>query len=303
MFSALEPNAATLVGVSRETLFITGFALVLGACTADDVSPGDEPIPCEPADRPLICGRKLNIAHRGGGLLAPENTLEAFFNAADLGVDALELDVHATSDGVVVVIHDEEVDRTTDGTGLVKEMTFEALRQLDAGYKFTRDSGATYPFRGRGVVIPTLEEVLSELPGWPLAIEIKQATPRINDAVFTVIDAADAADRAQIASFFDDVLIELRADHPEIATSMGLAEIAEFSAVALEDEAEYVAPARIIQAPKVMVDEAFMTRADRLGVTVHAWTVNTEAEMEALIDLNVNGLMTDDPGLLAGVLE
>lgn len=277
-------------------------ALGLGACTSDS-RPDATPLPCEPADRPLICGRKLNIAHRGGARLAPENTLEAFFNAAEIGVDALELDVHATLDGVVVVMHDEEVDRTTDGTGLIKEMTFEALRQLDAGYEFTRDGGTSYPFRGRGVVVPTLEEVLSELPDYPLAIEIKQATPRINDAVFAVIDAADAAERTQIASFYDDVLIELRADHPEVATSMGLAEIAAFSVVAPEDEAAYIVPARIIQAPKVMVDAAFMARADRLGVTVHAWTVNTQDEMQSLIDLNVNGVMTDDPQLLAGLLE
>ena len=272
----------------------------LVACSSSEPSEVAPPV-CEPADRPLICGVELNIAHRGGASLAPENTLAAFSHAASLGVDALELDVHATADGVVVVIHDDTVDGTTDGTGMIKDMTFEQLRTLDAGYQFTSDGGATFPYRGMGVVVPTLEEVLSAFPDLPFAIEIKQATPRINDAVMDVIDTTGATDRAQIASLFDDVLLELRAARPEIFTSMGAAEIAEFLALAPEDESTYVPPARVIQAPKSSVDETFVSRANRVGVTVHAWTVNDPAEMRTLLDLHVNGIMTDDPETLASL--
>lgn len=287
------------------SIVVAGCLLLVTACAADESDPPSEPPPaCAPADRPLICGRGLNIAHRGGRNLAPENTLAAFENAAGIdGVQALELDVHATSDGVVVVIHDETVDRTTDGTGAVSEMTFETLRQLDAGYHFTDDGGATFPFRGQGVVVPTLEEVLAAFPDYPFAIEIKQATPRINDEVVAAIEAAGAWDRAQIASFHDDVLLELRADHPDLFTSMGTAEIAIFLTLPPEDVASYEPPARVIQAPKGTIDAAMMQRANDLGVTVHAWTVNDEAEMRALLELDVHGIMTDDPALLATVIS
>ncbi|HDH09983.1 MAG TPA: glycerophosphodiester phosphodiesterase, partial [Chloroflexi bacterium] len=104
-------------------------------------------------DKPyLTSDRPLVMAHRGAGL-APENTLVAFQKALDLGADVLELDVHATKDGEIVVIHDETVDRTTDGRGAVKDFTLEELKRLDAGYHFTPDGGVTYPYRGRGITI------------------------------------------------------------------------------------------------------------------------------------------------------
>ena len=105
------------------------------------------------------------MAHRGGKQLRPENTLIAFRNAVELGVDALELDVHATRDGALVVIHDSTVDRTTDGTGAVSNFTLEEITALDAGYNWSPGADSDdNPYRGTGVTIPTLEEVLSAFP-------------------------------------------------------------------------------------------------------------------------------------------
>src|SRR5574340_1218890 len=103
------------------------------------------------------------FGHRGAAALAPENTLPSFALALALGADALELDVHGTRDGVIVVIHDDTLERTTKGQGAVRDHTWSALSQLDAGYHFTHD-GRTFPFRGQGVRLPTLDAVLQRFP-------------------------------------------------------------------------------------------------------------------------------------------
>src|SRR5579884_3402972 len=107
----------------------------------------------------MVPDRFLHFAHQGGGLLAPENTMAAFECGAAYSPDALELDIQMTRDGEIVVIHDPTVNRTTDGFGSVADIMLGDLRQLDAGYWFTLDGGATYPFRGQGVRIPMLREV------------------------------------------------------------------------------------------------------------------------------------------------
>src|SRR5215210_1023231 len=137
----------------------------------------------------------VNIAHRGGAEIAPENTLEGFREGLRVGAGVLELDVHTTADGHVVVIHDDVVDRTTNSTGAVREMTPAELKRLDAGYRFTRDGGATFPFRGEGIRIPTLEEVYDEFVGVPINIEIKGERPGIEEALWRIIESAGAAGR------------------------------------------------------------------------------------------------------------
>ena len=129
-------------------------------------------------------GWPVNFAHRGGAKIAPENTLEGFREGLRVGAGVLELDVHATADGTVVVHHDEKVDRTTDGSGAIREMTLADVRRLDAGYRFTPDGGRTYPYRGEGVRIPTMEEVYREFADVPINVEIKGKRPGIEEAVW-----------------------------------------------------------------------------------------------------------------------
>jgi glycerophosphoryl diester phosphodiesterase len=121
----------------------------------------------------------VNLAHRGASALAPENTIDAFRLAVEAGAGGLELDVHMTRDRQIVVIHDATVDRTTNGSGAVSEMTLDELRGFDAGHNFSPDGGPTRPYRGRGVRVPTFGEVLEEFPGVPVNIEIKAGTPGI----------------------------------------------------------------------------------------------------------------------------
>src|ERR671920_1323446 len=129
----------------------------------------------------------VNLAHRGASSLAPENTIEAFRLALEAGAGGLELDVHMTRDGHIVVIHDATVDRTTNGSGAVSEMTFDELRRFDAGHDFSPDGGPTRPYRGRGVRVPTLSEVLEEFPGVAVNIDLKDGPPGIQAAVLGVL--------------------------------------------------------------------------------------------------------------------
>src|ERR687889_285423 len=144
----------------------------------------------------------VNLAHRGASTLAPENTMEAFRTAVEAGAGGLELDVHLTRDGHIVVIHDATVDRTTSGTGAVSEMTLDELRRPDAGYNFSPDGGPTRPYRGRGTKVPTLEEVLLEFPGVTVNIDIKAGSSGIEAAVLGVLREANALGRVLVVSTF-----------------------------------------------------------------------------------------------------
>ncbi|MEA2625619.1 MAG: glycerophosphoryl diester phosphodiesterase, partial [Candidatus Binatota bacterium] len=141
--------------------------------------------------RPRIFG------HRGAAGVAPENTLASFQRALDDGAEILELDVHATRDGEVVVIHDPTVDRTTDGHGAVRDLTLADLGRLDAGHAFLRDGG--FPFRGSGIRVPTLAEVIDEFPTVPLNVEIKQREPEIEAVVAALVARRGAMKRVMLA--------------------------------------------------------------------------------------------------------
>jgi len=249
------------------------------------------------------CLRFTNVAHRGGADLRPENTLAAYEHAVALGADVLEMDVQASSDGVVVLHHDYTVDRTTDGTGLVREKTFAEIRALDAGHRFTADGGATFPYRGQGIVVPTLEEVLTAFPQMPVSIEIKQYQPPIVAEVLEVITRAGATGRAIVVAFDQLTMDAVRAAAPpELLTGMSIPEMTAFGALDAAGEASYVPPAPVAQLPHQAVTPAIMARAERFGIVVQAWTVNLEADMRRLLGLGVHGVMTNDPALLEAVL-
>ena len=171
----------------------------------------------------------VNIAHRGGAEIAPENTLEGFRVGLRAGAGVLELDVHTTADGHVVVIHDAAVDRTTESTGTVREMTLAELKRLDAGYRFTRDEGRTFPYRGEGIRIPTLKEVYDEFTEVPINVEIKGERPGIEEAVWQVIEEAGAEDRTLVVSESTPTIRRFReVSGGRVATASSSAELISF---------------------------------------------------------------------------
>ncbi len=247
----------------------------------------------------LLSDRFLDIAHRGGGAVRPEETLPAFENALAVGADVLEFDVHRTADGVLVAMHDDTVDRTTDGVGAIADMTFDALRMLDAGYQFTADGGQTYPYRGMGVVVPTVDEILGAFPGAYFCIEIKGTQPEIPGELLAAIAAHEATERVVLASFSTESIAAVRAMAPGVFTSLSLDEMVEF--LDRVDDPSYVPPGLFVQPPWAAASQENVDRAHALGMKIHPWTVNDAAAMKSLIARGVDGIMTDDPELLAGL--
>ena len=252
----------------------------------------------------------VNLAHRGASALAPENTIEAFRLAVEAGAGGLELDVHMTRDGHIVVIHDATVDRTTNGTGAVSEMTLEELRRLDAGHNFSPDGGPTRPYRGRGVRVPTLGEVLREFPGVAVNIEIKAGTPGIEEKVLGVLREANALGRALVVSTPHDIVKRFRkVSGGHVSTGASRWEIGVFYISSRFRLERLVRPAYdALQVPLrhrglPVVTLRFVRAAHARGVRVDAWTINQADEMRRLLDLGVDVIMTDRPGMLAEVLR
>ncbi|HDP35000.1 MAG TPA: glycerophosphodiester phosphodiesterase [Candidatus Hydrogenedentes bacterium] len=246
--------------------------------------------------------------HRGGRDQWPENTLVAFREAVERWPDALlELDVHATADGEVVVIHDDTVDRTTNGSGMALSMTLEELRALDAAYHFTADGGKTYPYRGKGVVIPTLREILEISPTHRFLIEMKDGD-NIAGATVNAIREAGAANRCILAAVPPIYIQEARALAPEIATCYDF-----LSAATLLNELRYgdwdaYTPEHKMLALSPSLKKRFDLTPEEIaairtkGILVAFWTINKEEEMRLLLEIGVDSILTDRPDALAAIL-
>lgn len=235
------------------------------------------------------------IAHRGASRELPENTLAAFRRAAELGAEIIELDLHLSLDRVPVVIHDATLRRTTGARGLVSARTAEELRALDAGRR--RGEGP----RGEGV--PALGEVLAALPATRFVVEVKTADPELDGALRAVLDETAAADRVLVAAHDGPLVRRLRRAFPDLPTNVARDEIVAY----LRDGASTLPErARAFQVPprhrsRALVTRAFVEGAHAAGREVHVWTVNDAPEMRALLDLGVDGIMTDVPDRLLQV--
>lgn len=243
-----------------------------------------------PDDRPVV------IAHRGGADLWPENTVEAFAGAVALGSDVLEMDVFFTADRVPVVIHDETVDRTTNGRGPIESFTLAELQQLDAAVEFPN-------LVGTGIVVPTVEEVFAAFPGVPMIVEIKPNDLFLADEVIRLVSRYDRVDITLLGSFHHDVLVHIRQADPRLATHMSEGEIIPFLVGSLlfsERLFSPPAPAVLVpprSGPIPVLTGRFIRAAQERGLFVAAWTINDAEEMATLLDRGVQGLITDRPDL------
>ena len=251
----------------------------------------------------------LVIAHRGGRSLGPENTIYAFKRAVELGTDVLEMDLQTTSDGTLVVLHDREVDRTTNGKGAVDSFTLSELKKLDAGFHWSPDSSRFFPLRNKGVTIPTLTEVFKAFPDTRINIEIKSSQVNtIQDLCRTIRDNA-RPEKVMVACFDSGKLGEFRSVCPEVATSAGAFEAVLFYWLQWAHlESAYSPSAQALQVPEAYGERRIDTRrffdaAHARNMRVHVWTVNDIESMQRLIDLGVDGIMTDYPDRLVKILK
>jgi len=253
---------------------------------------------------PYLAGPPVFVAHRGGARMAPENTLEALRQAVDdWGVDMLEVDARLTRDGRVVLLHDATVDRTTDGRGAVRDLTWEAVRELDAGYRFV-DLDGRHSWRGRGVRVPLFEEVLEAFPRVRINVETKSAD--VARPLVEIVRRHGAHARVLLAAEHEHTRREARGYPGPWGASAR--QIAAFWALChLRLEGAYRPPFDILQVPEHrhgvrVVSPGFVRAAHRVNVPVHVWTVDDAPTMERLLDWGVDGIQTDRLDVLARVL-
>jgi glycerophosphoryl diester phosphodiesterase len=278
---------------------------------------------------PWLDRRVLHYAHQGGAREAPSSTLFALRRAVTLGASALELDVHRTADGVLVVCHDSTVDETTNATGAIAEMSFAELRALDNAYWWTEHLGEdhhadhraeteAFVLRGRFPSQPefgiaSLDEVLNEFAGVFLNFDIKETGPKVQSYEHDLADTLRCYNRTTdviVASFHDVALERFRAYAPEIHTSFGPTQTLESAGLlwegkpipkGLPGQVAFQIPMRFDGA--VVVTPELVNAAHDAGLAVHVWTIDELADMRELLACGVDGIMTDCPSILAQALS
>src|SRR5688572_24999818 len=218
-----------------------------------------------------------------------------------LGSDGFEIDTQLSADGIPVVIHDQTLERTTDRTGPVRNLSAAELAKADAGFHFEIEG--RHPFRGRGIGVPRLDEVLARYPGARVIIEMKGGQPELARAVATAIKEAGALDRTCVGSFYQGSIDAIRAEHPDVITS------------ASQEEARWTLHRSWVRWPWIrtrpwvafqlpekagrmrVVSRAFLRHVHREGHAVQVWVVNERADIERLLDWGVDGIISDRPDI------
>ena len=270
-----------------------------------DAAAGDAGAPVQGDVKPFLKSPFLLGAHRGGSDVWPENTLDAFKEAADRfpGI-LLETDARLTADGAIVLMHDGTVDRTTDGTGAISDLTFEQIRTLDAGYRFSLDGGNTYPYRGKGLKVPTLSELLSALPKAKLLVEFKGGV-ELAEAGIAAIREAKAVDRVLIASFKPETMARVRGIAPEIAACFDFADgVALLTALRANSWASYTPTSDVLSLDEGMLPQYKLTPVDlqairSKGVRIQLHTINERDRMLEILGWGVDSILSDKPDVLA----
>lgn len=249
------------------------------------------------------------FAHRGYSKEYPENTALAFEKAIESGADVIETDAHLTRDGHVVIVHDQELSHITNGKGEVDELTLDEIKHLDAAYYFTVD-GQNYPYRGKGITIMTLDEMLAAFPNQRFNVDLKDNNIVLAEKFCDVVLQHKAEHRVLGASQHGKNLQYVRKRIPTMATSFGLWGVLgfyflfrsgllglfkKFPGDALQIP-EYIGPSHL-------ANGALIRMAHERGIQVDVWTVNSERDMRRLLDVDADGIVTDDVPLLQKVLK
>ncbi len=260
-------------------------------------------------EKPFFSPEPRIFGHRGNSKEYPENTIPAFQSAIDIGVDVIETDVHLTKDRHFVILHDDTVNRISNGKGKVADFTLSVIKQLDAGYHFSHD-GTNFPFRGAGITIPTLQEALHAFPNQRFNVDLKDKNPAQADQYCALLRKENAVERVLTASEYTANLRAVRKILPEMATSasmweaLGIFFLYRSSLLFLKRGIA----ADALQVPEFygtthIVTKNFVRAMHGIGVRVHVWTINREIDMQRILSINADAIMSDDPALLKRVVE
>jgi glycerophosphoryl diester phosphodiesterase len=255
-------------------------------------------------------GRPLAIGHRGCAGEVPENTIASFRRGLGDGAVVIETDVHLTRDGVPVLIHDDHVARVSERAGAVRDFDWPALRALDAGFRFTAPDGST-PYRGAGLRIPSLAEALDALPGARLNLELKEDLPGFCERVLAVVREAGRDETTLVTSGADALMQKLRAAVAQTRSRVALGasgvEVARFALAARNRQPPPPGP-MALQIPTHFAGQPLVTpelieAARAHGVHVHVWTINDPDEIDALLALGVDGIVSDYPARVVAAAQ
>lgn len=250
------------------------------------------------------------VAHRGDNENYPENTLPSFLSAQKLGIDIIETDVHLSKDNVVVIWHDNKLDRNTNGKGRVEDYNLSELKKLDAGFSFTKDKGKTFPFRGKGITLCTLEEALLACPKERFNVDLKTKAPQMVKEFIKVIEKTNSQDRVVCASFHLSNLKLTRELAPYIATSVTTLEVLPLlfkqklhllSKRPFDKLVIFQLPYKIAKLP--VVTKNFIKIMHKKGAIVMVWTINDAKSMKKLFSKGIDSIMSDKPSLLVEVAK
>jgi glycerophosphoryl diester phosphodiesterase len=268
-----------------------------------------DPIPDHPVfnnftNTPLVIGH----ADDTGSGLWPGNTMPYLEGIAEIGVDMLEMDINMTKDGRIILMHDTTVDRTTNGSGAIPDLTLAEIQALEVGVNWSQDNGQTYPYRSQQLQVPTIDHVFERFPNYPMVIEIKQEEPSMVAPFCALIREYGMEEKVIVASFSDEVIKAFRRVCPTVATSPAGDEVRNYVLLNFAFLSDILTPNyQAFQVPVesggiTVITPRFITAAHKRNLQVQVWTINDPAEMQRLIDLNVDGIMTDRPDILLELL-
>ncbi len=263
-----------------------------------------------PAARPVNpfrTGRTLIIAHAGGDALFPENTLYAYQRSAALGSEVVDIDVQMTADNVLIALHDYTLDRTTNGTGSVHSKKWSQVNAYDAGYRFKQ--GATFPFRGKGLTIPTIESVLNAFPESLVTLDLKDQRTLLVKPVCALITKLGRTETVYVGSDSNDQVVAFRKSCPQLHTSGTSAERTLMRAARESGDTNFVTR-QLVSQPRYIgengqprVTSETLTFSHALNIAVLTWVVDDPAQMRVLVKLGVDGIYTRRPDVLARVIN
>jgi glycerophosphoryl diester phosphodiesterase len=256
---------------------------------------------------PFRIGRTLVIPHGGGDGLFPENTLYAYEKSQALGGDVIDLDVFMTADKVLIAMHDGTLDRTTNGRGRVSQTAYPVIAKLDAGWNFKKNN--TFPFRKKGLKVPTIESVLKRFPVTPATLDLKDQRVQIVGPICTLLRTLKRTSDVYVGVDTVEQVLAFRSKCPEVSTSGTDAERRAMRAARDANDSSFTTK-QLVGQPRYVADDGtkritadYLAFSHAKGIAVLTWVVDDPKDMAELVNLGVDGIYTRRPDLLVQVLK